>query len=41
MVFLGFQGIYAKIKVFMVPSTGIKTKRGGDQLDSQSPPRDG
>ena len=24
MVFLGFQGIYAKIKIFMAPSTGTK-----------------
>ena len=24
MVFLGFQGIYAKIKIFMAPSKGIK-----------------
>ena len=44
MAFLGFQGIYAKVKIFTAPSKGTKrneTKRGGDQLGSQSPPRDG
>ena len=24
MVFLGFQGIYAKVKIFMAPSEGVK-----------------
>ena len=37
MVFLGFQGICTKVEIFMV-LVRVITKRGSDQLDSQSPP---
>lgn len=40
MVFLGIQGICTKVEIFMV-LVRVITKRGGDQPDSQSPPRDG
>ena len=40
MVFLGIQGICTKVEIFMV-LVRVITKRGGDQLGSQSPPRMG